>query len=1209
MRLKQLELSGFKSFSENAVIDFPPGIFSIVGPNGCGKSNIIDALKWVMGEQSANQLRGKSMEDLIFSGNEDKSAINMAEVSLTLINDNGSAPEELKHLSEIMITRRLYRSGERAYYINKQPCRLKDIYNIFMGSGMGARSYSIIQQGNIGAITEATPEERRVFIEEAAGVTRYKTRKEETLRKIKATNQDLLRIKDIMAEVQQRMNSLNRQAKTAQRFKDYREAIKVLDIFLSLRAYNNYNEKIAETESLLQSLRDLDNVHAAEIGKLDAAIEAVKHEKDIKDRELSSLKEQKFESQRLIDKAEKDLDYFRRDKERLETDAARLREEEKLLDEKNSRMVDEIAEAETVDQRLGESNAQLKSALEDRQDESRELMQKLTALKQQRDGLKSELMKLTAEEARYHNICQTASENKEGLLKKKQEIRTDRITSARNVTRIKNEREKLQAELEAVIGLIGDLDRRISETSAKLDAKHKALSEQIRVVQAADIERSQIKSKYIEIKKLDDNFEWYKDGVKSIMRQAAAGEAAGGRLGIRGIIAEIVKPDPGYETATEAALGESLQYIVIDDHQAGARFIEELRTRHSGRSGFIPVSEFGDKDAGGASSSPPGGLDPLIDHISVSPEYAPIMNALIGHVFLAPDITEALKLWHQPNGHIKKTIVTPEGDLVSSLGIIVGGSKDRMDGILAKKHEIKELVRRIDELTTALDQARQAQSAIEIDVREIEQDLQKLKKDRNQASFRQVELEKENYRMSADLDAANHRLEILELEEQQLDGEETDLDDEINKFNQALAAVQKRLRETESMIAQAGESVNQASLNYEAFNQATMELRLKLSASQAELESNQKTLTRLRSFQTDTAQRREQIIQEIRAKAEKVQALVHTIRQHEGNLASAYSSLKQMEEKLAQNESVYNEIAERITETDRRFTEIRGQREKNAEKIRFLEREQADRTIKQEGIVHKLEDLYSASFASIRQTYEPLLAETDKSVADMETELTTLREKIARIGDVNLGAISEYEEHKDRLAFLTTQHDDLVAAIEDLHKVIRKINRVTQQLFLDTFHAINQKMDEVFPRLFEGGKAELVLADPNQPLESGVELMIHLPGKKLTRLSLLSGGEKALSAIAFIFSIFLLKPTSFCLMDEIDAPLDEANVYRFNELLKIIGEKSQIIMITHNKKTMEFADKLLGVTMEKKGISKIVAVDLANGNGNGRKREQQAMLN
>ncbi len=1204
MRLKQLELSGFKSFPENAVINFPSGIFSIVGPNGCGKSNIIDALKWVMGEQSALQLRGKSMEDVIFAGTDDKTPVNMAEVSLTLVNDNGSAPEELKHLSEIMITRRMYRSGERAYYINKQPCRLKDIYNIFMGSGMGARSYSIIQQGNIGAITEATPEDRRTFIEDAAGVTRYMTRKIETLRKIKATDQDLLRIKDIMVEVQRRMNSLNRQAKAAQRFKNYKAAIKELDILISLNKYNDYHQKIQETGALLQSLRDTDNVHAAEIGKLDAAIEAVKYEKALKDREISSLKEKKFEAQRVIDKSEKDLDYLRRDNERIQSDTVRLKEEEALLSEKNTRMVTEITEAETTETRIREENLRLKDALADRQDASGELLQKMTGLKQQLDSRKNDLMRLTADEARYHNICQNASEDKEALQKRKQEIRTDRISAARNATRLKNEQEKVQEEIDAVTGRIHQLDEEITVTGNRLDAKHKALSDQIKLVQSTDIERNRIKSKYTEIKKLDENFEWYRDGVKSIMKQAAS-EEADSQTGILGVIADIVKPEPGYEAATEAALGESLQYVLIDNQQSGARWIEDLRVHHSGRSGFIPVSEFSNgNDSSQASATTTA--ERLINHVSTNPEYNHIINSLIGHVFLAEDVHSALELWHTPNGPVKKTIVTPEGDLVSSLGIIVGGSKDRMDGILSKKQEIEDLAGQMDDLKVVLEKARKTQSEIETDVREIEEDLQKLKNDRNHAAARKIDLEKDLYRISSDLDAAGQRLEILELEEQQLDGEETDLDDEINKFNQALATIRQRIGEAEAQIAQFNESLGNVSEEYEAFNETTMELKLKLSGSEAELESNRKTMERLQAFQRDTVQRREQIVSDIAVKQEKIEAIKLSITQYESNLSSSYDSLKQLEEKLAEYETVYNDISEKISETDRKFSDIRSQREKNAEKIRFLEREQSDRSVKQESIVHKLEDLYHSPFQTIRRDYDQQLLETDKSMADMETELTELREKLSRIGDVNLGAISEFEEQKERLEFLTAQHDDLVAAIDDLHEVIKKINRVSQQLFLDTFHSINQKMNEVFPRLFDGGSAEMVLSEPNKPLESGVELMIRLPGKKVSRLSLLSGGEKALSAIAFIFSIFLLKPTSFCLMDEIDAPLDEANVYRFNELLKIIGEKSQIIMITHNKKTMEFADQLLGVTMEKKGVSKIVSVDLANGNG---RKPQLAMVN
>jgi len=851
---------------------------------------------------------------------------------------------------------------------------------------------------------------------------------------------------------------------------------------------------------------------------------------------------------------------------------------------------------EATDARVNEANQQIRSALTERQETSQQLLQQMNGFKQELESRKGDLMKQTADEAKYHNTCQTASENREALKKRKQENRTEGISAARNTTRLKNEGEKIVTDIESVNEQISRLDEEITVTGNKLQAKHNALSDQVKLVQSTDIERNRVKSKYTEIKKLDDNFEWYKDGVKSILKQMADNETSE-HATIMGVIADKIKPEAGFETATEAALGESLQYILVDNQESGMELIENLRSQHSGRSGFIPVSEFNNPETIQQVPRPAGAVDLLINHVSVSPEYKHIIDSLIGHVVLVPDIKEALQLWHQPNGAVKKTVVTRDGDMVSSMGIIVGGSKDRLDGILAKKQEIKDLAKQIDELSMSLDKAKHDQSIIEKDVREIEEDLQKIKNSRNQAAVRLVELEKESYRISADLDAAAHRLEILELEEQHLEGEESDLDDEINKFNQVLVGIQKRMRETKTLIQQAGESVNSVSEEYELFNQATTELRLKLSASQAELESNRKSLEMTRTFLKETDHRREQIVSDISAKRKKVEDVKQAITQHEKDLLQRYSNLEQLEDKLSDNESVYNNISERITENDRKFSDIRSQREKNIEKIQFMEREQSDRAIKQEGIVHKLEDLYHASFETIKQEHETQLAEMDKSIEDMETELTSFREKISRIGEVNLGAINEFEENKNRLEFLTSQHDDLVAAIEDLLQVIKKINRVSQKLFLETFNSINQKMNEVFPRLFEGGTAELILADPNQPLESGVELMIHLPGKKVARLSLLSGGEKALSAIAFVFSIFLLKPTSFCLMDEIDAPLDEANIYRFNELLKIIGEKSQIIMITHNKKTMEFADQLLGVTMEKKGVSKIVTVDFAGNNG------------
>ncbi|MDY6822614.1 MAG: chromosome segregation protein SMC [Thermodesulfobacteriota bacterium] len=1189
MRLKKLQLSGFKSFPEKSTITFPPGISSIVGPNGCGKSNIIDALRWVMGEQSASQLRGKSMDDVIFAGSNDKPQQNMAEVSLTLANDNGSAPEELKDLTEINITRRLYRSGERAYYLNKQPCRLKDIYNIFLGSGMGARSYSIIQQGNIGAITDASPEERRVYIEEAAGVTRYKTRKEETLRKIKATNQDLLRIKDIIAEVEQRMNTLNRQAKKAQRYKDYQAAKKELDILLSLMRHGDYTGKIDETDAFLTSLRDIDNEHATEIGRLDAAIEEIKLTKETKSREIAAQKEKTFELQRRIDKTENDLDYFRKDKDRLATEVTNLEAEEKNLREKNQRLHTEIQEAETHAGQLQEEKQQISKELGRRNEASQEIKDRRDTLSEQIETIKSKLMRLAADEAKYNNTHQNAHDNKQSLQTRKQEIKKDRIEAAKNATRLKNLSETKQEELTDLKASINEMEEQAKALQAKLADRQQQLTAQIKTVHNTERERGSLKSRYNAIKKMDDNFEWYKDGVRAIM----TGRSEDDKGGVMGLMADIVKPAPGFETATEAVLGETLQYILVNDHASGIQLVETLRQDQSGRSGFIPLSLFSEEAPASSAARSPHAHERLIDHVAIEQGFEAAITTLIGHVVVAPDLEQAVSLWHQPNGAVKKTVVTRDGDIIDARGILVGGSKDRLAGILAKKQELKELEEQLTVLDQSLATAQADQKQLENDVRELEEDLQKTSNDKNQAGYRLTELEKEAYRISEDLKHARQRLEVLELEEQQLDGEESELDDEINEYGRALEAVRQEISDTEEQIKESRYQLESIDAEFDAYNQATMDLKLKLTTANTEIENNRKTLERLRRFREDADAQLEQLSADIALKKEKADTAGEKIKQHETDLTALYDELRSMEQSLADNESSYEDIAAKMTERDKQYGDIRAKRNENAEKIRYLEMEQADRRLKRENIENRIEERYHAAFGVIKAEYNNTLAENEKTAEEMETELTSLREKISRIGEVNLSAIDEYEEHRERLEFLTKQHDDLVEAIDDLHKVIKKINRISQERFLKTFNDINQKMAEVFPRLFDGGTGELVLTDPDKPLETGVEMMVHPPGKKLTRLSLLSGGEKALSAIAFIFSIFLLKPTSFCLMDEIDAPLDEANIFRFNELLKIIGEKSQIVMVTHNKRTMEFADSLLGVTMEKKGISKIVSVDLS----------------
>jgi len=522
MKLKKLELNGFKSFIEKNSIEFPPGISAVVGPNGCGKSNVVDAIKWVMGEQSVKQLRGKSMEDVIFSGTNGKPALNMAEVSLTLVNDNGDAPEEFNDFTEIMLTRRLYRSGESAYFINKQQCRLKDIHNIFMGSGMGTKSYSVIQQGNIGVITDAGPEERRVFIEEAAGITRYKTRKKEALRKIQATNQNLLRVTDIIAEIKRQMAGLKRQAKKAERYKKHQRRIRELDIGISLHYYDEYTHKIDEADRVLTNLKDTDVEDTTRLKKLDAEVEKIKFQRSEKNQEISNQKSRIFESQRNIDRMENDIDHFRKDVERLMSECGELESAHGKLEEKNRNLTSEVAQVESQNINIHGKIETVRSTIDRERSASQNIKDRVSVLNQELETCKADLMDLVAREAQYKNIYQNATSNKESLKRRLKIKDEEEALTHQKVEKLREKKVTVQQKFDSYKKEIHDLNDRLNRVKKQLEEKNKSLAEQVKRVQTVDLERNQARSSYTALKKMEDNFEWYKDGVRAIMKKNRA---------------------------------------------------------------------------------------------------------------------------------------------------------------------------------------------------------------------------------------------------------------------------------------------------------------------------------------------------------------------------------------------------------------------------------------------------------------------------------------------------------------------------------------------------------------------------------------------------------------------------------------------------------------------------------------------------------------
>jgi len=1201
MKLKKLEINGFKSFVEKNSIEFPPGISAVVGPNGCGKSNIVDAIKWVMGEQSVKQLRGKSMEDVIFAGTNGKPALNMAEVSLTLANENGNAPEELKDFSEIMLTRRLYRSGESTYFINKQQCRLKDIHNIFMGSGMGIKSYSVIQQGNIGIIMDSGPEEKRIFIEEAAGITRYKTHKKEALRKVLATNQNLLRVKDIIAEIKRQMAGLKRQARKAERYKKYQKRIKELDIGIALHYYDDYTHKIDETDGVLANLKDTDIENTSRLKKLDAEVEKIKFRRSEKNQEISNQKSRIFETQRNIDRMENDIDHFRKDVERLINECGELESAHSNLEEKNKDLTSEVAQVENQNINIHGKIETVRSTIDREQSASQNIKDRVSVLNQELETCKANLMDMVAREAQYKNIYQNATSNKESLKRRLKIIDEEEVSTNQKVERLREKKTKVQEKLDSCRKEIDDLKESLNIIKKQLEEKSKSLAEHVKRVQTLDLERSQARSSYTTLKKMEDNFEWYKDGVRAIMKKNRAdkdGVLPGGleineKNSILGLMADIVEPKPSYETAVEAVLGESLQYILVKDQKAGLGSIDYLQTTGEGRGGFIPVSSV--KEIVFDSKVKPDCQKRLLNHVSVKEGFEKVTEALLGHVVVTADIEEAIKIFNS-NG-AWQTIVTKDGDLISHQGIMVGGSKEKLSGILAKKQEIKKIGLEIKRLHQKFETARHDQKELESEVRVIESDLQKLQTLKNKAEHHEVEAEKALYKATEDLKHAQRHLEIVRLEQERLLGEESDIDEEMARYNEAVEEIENQVKNAQEMVSEKLEQIVAGSSEMEEFEQRIVDMKLKLTSLTAKLENSNNTLRRLKEFQNDGIQQLEQLSREISQKKQKRIILKQKIEEYEQMLSGKYDDMKRLEQALEKNEEDYTAIDTKLQESDSIISDIQTRRNKTVQKIRLLELEQSERHIKRENVANRLEESYHSPLSVFKSEFDSMENSADTSIDDMEDKLFRLRKKIANIDDVNLGAIKEYEQLKDRFDFLNEQRDDLAKAIDDLHKVVKKINRITQERFVKTFDSINDKLNEVFPRLFEGGSAKLIMTEPNNPLETGIEFMIHPPGKKLTRMSLLSGGEKALSAIALIFSIFLIKPAFFCLMDEIDASLDDTNIFRFNDLLQIIGDKSQIIMITHNKRTMEFADTLFGITMEKKGVSKIVSVNLKKAEG------------
>jgi chromosome segregation protein len=1209
MKLKTLELSGFKSFPDKSNIFFPSGISAVVGPNGCGKSNIVDALRWAMGEMRVKQLRGKAMEDVIFSGANGNPPLNMAEVSLTLKNDDGRAPRPLNDFSEIMITRRLFRSGESAYFINKQPCRLKDILDLFAHGGMGTKTYAIIHQGNVGAITEAGPDERRIFIEEAAGITRYKIQKKEALRKIDATHQNLLRLEDIITEIDRQMEILKSQAEKAEQYLMIQNRIRILDTCLGLHHYDLFTARMMQIGEKLSQYKDDDASHLAQLKRKEADIEIDRLLGTEKNHYISQCKTKIFETQRNIDKIENDVTHLKTDKEKLKNEihtfgAALLKEKEK-----SGETTAEISRLEKQQRSRQAEIAILKTALAKLENGSRTVQNEYEQLNRLIEAKKTDQVVLAGKASQHGNIIQTALKNTASLTRQLKQADEEKLMADRDVIQLTQTQRNAQKDIQHLEEKLEKLHTYIETLGKEHRKKEKELKEQDNLIQRITSDLNQVQSHYGVLKKMADNYEWYESGVKALLnrkteKQGTSADTVSGdpfssdSSGIIGLVADILEPHRSYAPAVEAALGESLQYLLVKDRESALTAIQYLQDKNSGRCGFLPMTSV-KNDATQEGNDKPCLSTCILDHISVRPGFENIGKLLLANVGFTAEIKDALD--RAESFADKQSIVTSSGDMVLANGIIIGGSKVETAGILSKRQEMKQLKQTVQVNKQKLASAQRSHSQLFAAADVIQSEYTQCKARSQDLAKAKIDGEKALYRANQDLKHAARKLEVLGLEQERLHGE-------INETTAEQAANEKRYAEInlkiENTQADLDEAVRKQQMIFaqkETASQAIVSCKLKLTDLNARMEDGETTLRRLNDYQKETLNRERQLADGISEKQKAEAQSKQKIAGCERKLESLYDNLSHFENELASFENDFHLVEARLEKTKMALSAISEHREKNLRKIDSLENQKSQLHAKREALSVQLQERYHKPLAQLAEeaSKKPdwlisLIHENPTDASDIEkvkNELEKNKKRISTMDNINPGAINEYEVLKKRHDFMRKQRDDLIAAISDLKKVIKKINGITQKRFLKTFDEVNQKLGEIFPRLFEGGSAKLYLTQPQAPLETGVAFSIHPPKKKITRMSLLSGGEKALAAIAFIFSILLIKPTSFCIMDEIDAPLDDANVLRFNRLLKFIGETTQIIMITHNKKSMEFADTLFGVTMGEKGVSKLVSVN------------------
>jgi len=1190
VRIKRLELTGFKSSKDRTVLEFPEGITGIVGPNGCGKSNIVDALRWVLGEQSARHLRGRSMEDVIFAGNQHHGPLGMAEVSIVLDNDKGlEAPSAelgeddnevvraLRKVPELQVTRRLYRSGESEYLINDRPCRLRDITELFLGTGVGTKAYSIVEQGRVGQIVGAKPDELRLFIEEAAGTTLYRSRKIAAERKIERTRDNLLRVSDIVRELERQANSLRRQARGAVQYQELRAQEDQLDRVWTMVRVGAVDAQLHDAMEAAAEQSGREHALRLEIARGHQEREVLRERGRTIEATRESAQQAVFAARTRVTETEQERRHLMQRRGELESLLGESGTDLAKLDERIAGLSGEAAEAE-----------RRRDELSTRYDEAMQVCARVTARVRECDE-------------RYFSWSAEADAMRTRLIEAlgaTAALRNERAAVARQIETAEAREARLRSEDEALATVkqrlheeLAAAEQKLAEMGQALDAAEGGKHELAAQLSAAQTRRgiaqteserwrdecALLRSRLESLEELHRGFSGYNDGVRAFMSNGGRE-----RAGARAVLADVIEIETGFERAAAAVLGEALQYIVVPSTESGIEGAKYLREQSAGRATFLPMTSVLAHDAVSADA------ERLSAHVRVREGFEAVVAPLLAGCVVVADLDDARRRYEGGDGG--HTFVTVEGELVGRSGIVTGGSENPVDeGLLLRSSELRRIREALDgamlSSRTAQDELRAAADAaagLDSRLADLDRELHLLTVERVRWSG-EKRLHEQNGARTED------RLRAVRLE--------------LDSVHRERLAVLARQRESEAILQTTEEQAarlesERAQLEIEgkaletARRQALTDLeqaRVAEAEARQRIEALASQLSGIAIARDEAAGRREALL----ARVERSRLEIASVG---ARLTDPVLDLERLKSRCTEAESALEAVD---VEADAARASLQGidkdldglAARLDAARAEFgrceLRRKQCE--LERETLIAGIAERLGIGAEELLATEVP----ADSDAASLAGDLEAVRAKIRRLGTVNLGAVAELEEIETRLAELCGQRDDLEKSIEDLRATIARLNKLSRTRFHETFDEVNRIFQLTFPKLFHGGKASLSLTDPENLLETGVEIFVQPPGKRLGNLDLLSGGEKAMTAIGLIFALFLHKPSPFCVLDEVDAPLDEANIGRFARIVAEMCDRSQFLLITHNKRTMEICDTLYGVTMPEPGISKMVSVDLS----------------